>query len=71
MRRGRNGSFCLPLLISLPDNPVSVRGKRSTHKFGVCNIMISIGPYSYEQYLQVIESFHGYPAPGLILCRHA
>lgn len=29
--------------------------------------MTTIGPYSFEQYLQVIESFHGYPAPGLIL----
>jgi formylmethanofuran dehydrogenase subunit E len=67
MRRGRNGGFCLPLLISLPDRPVFLRGKRSRHKFGVFNIMTSIGPYSYEQYLQVIESFHGYPAPGLIL----
>ncbi len=29
--------------------------------------MSRIGNYSLDEYLQVIESFHGYPAPGLVL----
>lgn len=29
--------------------------------------MPRIGPYSFEEYLKVVESFHGYAAPGLLV----
>lgn len=28
---------------------------------------INIGPYTFEEYLQVVATFHGYPAPGVII----
>jgi hypothetical protein len=28
---------------------------------------MNIGPYSYEEYLSAVKSFHGYAAPGLML----
>jgi len=29
--------------------------------------MAEIGPYSFEQYMKVVESFHGFTAPGLLV----
>ena len=29
--------------------------------------MMNIGPYSYDEYLSVVKSFHGYAAPGLMM----
>lgn len=29
--------------------------------------MVRIGPYSFQEYLKTAESFHGYPAPGILV----
>ena len=29
--------------------------------------MMNIGPYSYDEYLSGVKSFHGYAAPGLMM----
>lgn len=31
------------------------------------DVTVKIGPYSFEQFLEVVESFHGFKSPGVIL----